>query len=99
MKMLNDLYKRFRKNKKAQIGGTLTWFVATIIIVFILLVAVYAASMLGKAKSLNSGSGKVEKENQEEWVSVKNSLAFEKNSSNQNKIEEWLNNKTLEEGS
>lgn len=98
MKMSNNLsqFQSIMKRKKAQVGGTLTWFVATIIIIFILLIAVYAASILGKTKSLGE---KITREEEKDWEDVKNDIAFEKNSTNKDKIQKWLNNKTLSEDS
>ncbi|HKL23851.1 MAG TPA: hypothetical protein VJ912_00790 [Candidatus Nanoarchaeia archaeon] len=85
------------KNKKAQVGGTLTWFIATVIIVFILLIGVYAASILGKTKffetdkTIEGDGDSVEK--------IKSELAFEKNNTNKDIIVKWLNNKSLSEDS
>lgn len=41
------------EDKKAQIGETLTWIVATVIIIVILLVAIFVASVIGKDKNFN----------------------------------------------
>lgn len=41
-------------NKKAQVGDTLTWLVATIIIFVFLLFFILGASLLGKMKSIDS---------------------------------------------
>ena len=38
------------KNKKAQIGETITWVVATIIIIAILILSIYVASLLSNTK-------------------------------------------------
>jgi len=40
------------KNKKAQIGSTLTWLIATLIIVFILFVFVIISTGLGASKKI-----------------------------------------------
>lgn len=39
-----------QKNKKAQIGETMTWVIATIIIIAILVFSIYASSLLAKTK-------------------------------------------------
>ena len=87
---------RIKNDKKAQVGGTITWFVATIIIILILLIAVYAAGILGKSKHFSFDSDEIGNIDSG-WVDVKNDVAFEKDSSNKEKIEKWLNNKTLED--
>lgn len=44
------------QDKKGQIGGTITWFVATIIIIATLLIFIYASSLIGEArKSVDFG--------------------------------------------
>ena len=40
--------------KKGQIGETMTWIVATLIIVFVLLVSIYVSSLLSKTKNIGS---------------------------------------------
>jgi len=37
-------------NRKAQIGETMTWVVATIIIIAVLIISIYAASLLANTK-------------------------------------------------
>jgi len=41
-------------NKKAQLGDTLTWIVATVIIFVILLFFIFGASVLGKTKNITN---------------------------------------------
>ena len=40
------------KIKKAQIGETMTWIIATIVIIAILIISIYISSLLGEAKSI-----------------------------------------------
>ena len=47
--------KRILRNKKAQVGETLTWVIATVIIVVILLGSVYAVSLIRKSKNWRIG--------------------------------------------
>ena len=42
------------KIKKAQIGETMTWIIATIVIIVILISSIYISSLLGEAKSIIS---------------------------------------------
>ena len=95
MKMLNNFLK-IKRDKKAQVGGTLTWVVATIIIIFILLIGIFAASVLGKTKYLDLSFNEELKSSGGNWENLKNNMAFEKNSLNKEKIQKWLDNKTLE---
>lgn len=53
--MLNNQTKKllfnksfFKRNKKAQIGETMTWVFATLIIIIILSISIYAATLLAK---------------------------------------------------
>lgn len=39
-------------SKKAQVGSTITWIVATVIIVVVLLITVFVANSLGKSKDI-----------------------------------------------
>ncbi len=41
-------------NKKAQVGETATWLVATLIILVLLSLSLYASSALGKTKKVSS---------------------------------------------
>ena len=73
------------KNKKAQLGETTTWIVATLMIIVVLIFFIYASSILakknnvfsipkkaiGKAASYLGGSPQLGV-----WVDVKTSLAY-----------------------
>jgi hypothetical protein len=50
--MLN--YKK-KKNKSGQTGETLSWVVATLVMVGILILFIYLSSLIGKTKSLTIG--------------------------------------------
>ena len=41
-------------NKKAQIGETITWVVATVIIIFVLIFFLFGASMLAQTKNVGT---------------------------------------------
>lgn len=90
-----------RKNKKAQVGETLTWVIATLIIIGTLLVFVYASIALAKAKSVNSGEVKTQikqiSTEDIDWIASKNQMAFSKNQEYRNRIEVWINEKYAEE--
>ena len=101
--MLNNRQKAkplaiFHKmDNRAQLSDAMTWIVATLIIIVILVVFVFASSILAKtyktASSLKSvGFG--DSEEGVDLVDMKNSFAFEKNKDNNLKIEAWLNEKS-----
>jgi hypothetical protein len=45
----------FQKNSKGQTGETITWVIATIVIIGILLLFIYASTLMGKAKNIVGG--------------------------------------------
>lgn len=77
-------------NKKAQIGETITWVVATLIIIFILVSSVYIAILLGKTKSIESFDSK--KTEDVSLTELQTLQAYELNSENKIQIENWVNN-------
>jgi hypothetical protein len=91
-----------KKNKKAQIGETLTWIVATLIILGVLLIFIYASLALAKAKSVNSLKVKDHINSfprglEENWIETKNEMAFTRNSQNKQAILDWIKEKQLNE--
>ena len=87
-----------RKNKKAQVGETITWIVATLIIIGILLIFIYASVAMAKAKSIKSSEISNQVSSQINsgdigWVEVKNNMAFSREGSNKDRIEGWINEK------
>lgn len=98
-KMLNN---NLLKNKRAQVGETLTWIVATIIIIFILLIFIYASVALGKAKAINPKKVKFKdlgEDGKKEitWIEAKTILAKQINSQNENSIDNWINQNQIEQ--
>jgi hypothetical protein len=78
------------KNKKAQMAETITWVVATVIIIFLLVLSIYFSSVLGKGKSVDKENIKISQRN-ENWIEVKTSLAYGSNSENKENIDIWVN--------
>ncbi len=81
-------------NKKAGISEGITWVVATIIVMVVLAIFIYAANAMGtfRTYSLSSGEIKVEVDSQ---LKIKTQIAFEKSegiisSDEQIFIENWL---------
>ncbi len=68
-------------NKKAQIGETTTWLVATLIIIVVLIFFIYASSILAEKNNVLSIPKKVigyAKGSPQlgDWIDVKTSLAY-----------------------
>jgi len=86
-----------KRNKKGQVGETLTWIVATLIIISVLFIFIYASIAMAKVKSV--GSGEIKSKAQEtigkevDWIETKNEMAFARDSSDRVRIERWLNEK------
>lgn len=75
-------------NKRGQVSETLTWIIATIIIIVVLLVFIYASIALGKTKGIDT---KVDlKESSVDWINVKTNLAYSLNNANREKINGWI---------
>ena len=64
-------------NKKAQIGETMTWIVATLIIIVIMGIFIYASTLLAKTKSLGLPDLNLDGE-KVDLIEMKISLAYEK---------------------
>jgi predicted PurR-regulated permease PerM len=77
------------KDKKGQVGETITWVIATIILIVILLVFIFASIALSKLKSLNM-TLKDSSENSVDWINSKTQMAYSINSNNKNKIQGWI---------
>jgi len=80
-------------NKRAQLSDAMTWIIATLAIIIILVIFVFASQVIAKAKEISSlksiegGSSNLEVD----LIEKKNAFAFEKNKNNELKIKEWLN--------
>lgn len=87
--------KKMLNNKKGQLSDAMVWIIATVIVVVILFVFVYASNILGKANSIKKDSKELLVENSpEENINLfeeKTLLAYKINSANKNKIQEWIN--------
>jgi hypothetical protein len=85
--------KKILDNKRAQVGETLTWIIASIIILVVLVVFIYASVGLAKTKNITTrdiGSDELGAGNGD-WINMKTSLAFSLNNKNKNIIERWIN--------
>ncbi|MFC1710554.1 hypothetical protein ACFLZJ_00110 [Nanoarchaeota archaeon] len=81
-------------NKKAQVGETMTWIIATIAIIVILLLSLYASSVLGKLKVVNSKDVNEEIDR----LGKKTALTYFLDSSNKQIIQNWIKEVENENG-
>ncbi len=63
-------------NKQAIVGGTLTWIIATIVIIVILVFSIFITSALGKAKSLVEGDRKFSLNKETDLVATKSLTSY-----------------------
>lgn len=63
------------KSKKGQIGETITWIVATVIIIVILIFSIFVASLLSKTKVLGKGF-KSEDDGNRDLIGAKSLTAY-----------------------
>lgn len=83
MRILNNL----KHNKKGQTGETITWIVATFIIIAILVIGIYTASVLGKTKSIKEKESFIE---EEDIIKAETKMAFETINKNKQEINSWI---------
>ena len=86
------------KSKRSQVGDTITWIVATVIIVVVLGIFIYISSVLVTSENFSNlitnlffGGGK-QKGIYVDWIDYKTYSAFEINDANKAKIEDWIEN-------
>lgn len=77
------------ENKKAQVGETITWIIATIILIGILIVFLFISVSLSKLKSFKADI-KVNSEESIDWIELKTEMAYSISSENKNRINLWI---------
>ncbi len=90
-------YNFIVKNRKAQIGESISWVVATLIIIFVLLIFVYFSVILSKTKSLKLETKETSEDSSSNWIDTKTEIAYQINSANKNKIENWISQENEEQ--
>ncbi|MBU4069719.1 MAG: hypothetical protein KJ646_01945 [Nanoarchaeota archaeon] len=73
-------------NKKAQISNTMTWIIATIVVIVMLMIFIYTSSLLAKTTKINYEESK----KQVDWIKSKTSLAYLIKEDNKATIDEWI---------
>jgi len=81
-------------NKRAQVGEIVTWIVATLIIIVVLITFIYASSILAqKTKIVKVKNLKIDFEEEADWLETKTSLAYSLTSEeNKQIIDIWREN-------
>ena len=77
------------QDKRAQVAETITWVVATLVIIFLLIASIYFSSILGKSKNVSKDDIKTYNID-ETWSQLKTNMAYIVNSENKEKIEVWI---------
>jgi uncharacterized protein YpmB len=83
-------------NKKAQVGESITWVIATIILIILLIISIYASIALASTKSLKFNTN-TDSEQAVDWISYKTQMAYSINNNNKNKIEDWISQAKTDE--
>lgn len=83
------------KNKRAQVGETITWIIATIVLIGVIMIFIYISVAMSKTKSLEAGV-KEGAEDSADWINSKTELAYSINPNNKVRIQRWISQKTEE---
>jgi hypothetical protein len=86
----NKLRKIIRKDKRGQVGETITWFVAALIIIVAALIFVWISFLMSKTKAISIGEVRTDLGKDSEQLAMKTSLAEQINSENKQQIEDIL---------
>jgi biopolymer transport protein ExbD len=78
-------------NKRAQVGETMTWVVATVIILVMLVIFIYASSILAaKTAKVSLEAKTAEVDDSANWIEEKNGLALNLNGNKKSFVENWI---------
>jgi biopolymer transport protein ExbD len=83
-------------NRKGQVGESITWVIATIVVIVLLIIFVYASIVLSEFKSLKVNSKKIST-GSVDWIDSKTQMAYSISPSNKNKIQVWISQETVNE--
>jgi biopolymer transport protein ExbD len=83
-------------NKRGQVGESITWVIATIILIVLLIIFIYASIVLSEFKSLKVNPKKIST-GSVDWIDSKTQIAYSISSSNKNKIQAWISQETTNE--
>ncbi len=91
LKCKNCNSSNFLKNKKAQTAETMTWIIATLVIIGILIIFVYLSVLVSKTKVIGVGDVQAGLQKESPVLLEKTSLGKIINDKNENIIESILN--------
>jgi hypothetical protein len=80
----------FKFNKRGEVGETLTWVFATLIIIFVIIFFVALSLLMSKFKTINAGDVQTDLGKNSEQLAVKTSIAEQLNNQNKQEIENIL---------
>lgn len=83
-------------NKRAEIGESITWVVATVIILVVLTIFIFASNVLGKFQTISVSSGE-KTLNSDNYLEIKTQKAFSINGNNKEIINKWIGYKEIKE--
>jgi hypothetical protein len=89
-------YTFFVKNRKAQVGESITWVIATIILVAILIIFIYASVALSKVKSIKIDL-KANSDDSVDWINSKTEMAYSIDDNGKTRIQAWISQAEGEE--
>jgi len=90
-------YNFLIRNKGGQVSDALTWVVATMIIIFVLISAIYISSLLGKTKVVDKTKIGISGDDSTDWILEKSKIAYSIDNSHRSEIESWIGG-SLENG-
>lgn len=80
-------------NKKGQVGESITWIIATIVLIVVLLIFIYASLALSKTKAFKLNMDE-EAGNSVDWIDSKTDMAYSINSNNKIRIQNWISKRS-----
>lgn len=83
-------------SKKGQVGESITWVIATIVVIVLLIIFIYASIVLSELKSLKINTKKTSV-SLVDWIDSKTQMAYAISSGNKNKIQVWISQEVGDE--
>ncbi len=83
-------------NKKGQVGETMTWVIATILLIVILFIFIYASTLMAKTKNIHINF-KLGQGISSDRIDIKTQMALSLIPSNKNTIERWISQEGADE--
>jgi len=77
-------------SKRAQIGESLTWIIATLIIIVVLIIFISFSATLSKTKIFKAKAKEASGDLYSNWIDSKTEIAYRIKSENKEKIADWI---------